>query len=186
MDPNLLMSDEYLLRLLNVTQGLEEFRFSINHDPSNSDNHISYQEYPALFNNFNPTNLKTLSYLSNVPYQYTLIPILAKCGSTLKHLKISDQGSSVYPIDEILSLCPKLLTLNVTGCEFEIGTNSELEESAGSDSSLPARQILPIYPLRCFWTIYENRRASIQGWLTLHCPNLKASRYITGRFLDDN
>jgi len=180
-NPYLLRSNEFFFRLLNVTQGLEEFRFDIVREltPIGLGKHYNKrtknEEYPAFFNNFNPKKMNILSYICNVRCQYTLKPILQKCGSTLKHLKISNWGAwnlIEYPVDEILSLCPNLLSLHADYLGLKIGKTSQEDESSDPASSSSQRvKISPIHPLQYIQS-YGELSALVESWLKIHCPNL--------------
>jgi len=180
-DPSILKSNEFFLRLLNVTQGLEEFRFDICREctPIGSgkynDNRTKDEDYPALLNNFNPKKMKILSYICNVPCEYALKLILLKCGPTLKQLKIKNWGGShiVYPLDEILSLCPNLLRFNAGYADLRISSNS-----SNPSASYPTGRISPMYPLR-YLSSYCHNKDSVISWLFIHCPNLKPDNGIT-------
>jgi len=188
-NPSLLMSNEYFLRLLNVTQGLEEFSFNIfrENTPTGSgciNNQTKDEEYPALFTNFNPKKMKILSYICNVPCQYTLMPILQKCGSTLKHLQIFNWRGlpGYYPIDEILSICPNLLTFDAV-CGLEIGKNCEAGESSDQKSSSSHTKIISrIYPLRSirYSNYCKYKEVAVEAWLRVHCPNVKRHQNAIG------
>jgi len=184
-DPELLKGNGFFLRLLNVTQGLEEFRFDICREytsigsHSSNNNRTKDEEYPAFFTNFTPKKMNILSYIFNVPYQYALKPVLVKCGPTLKHLKISNRGDYYieYLIDEILSLCPNLLSLHAASCIIRAGSDSSNQES-----SLPTGDNCPIYPLQYFRYYYSDKDP-INSWLTKHCPYLKLNER-TSYFID--
>jgi len=173
-----------------VAQALDSFYLNMDPEPPICDSWLS-QFLNEL--KWNPTNLRRLFFLSTRSYESSLSIILSKCSASLKHLHIitSDSWHVSYPIDEILAICPQLLT-------FEIKKDEEaysLQEPRYVDAtgnyrpsycgcitirSGHSRSVSPStrYPLRRI-TGYskEDEIISVYRWLNEHCP--RANRQIS-------
>jgi len=155
---------QFFLRLMSAAQDLECFHLDLT--PLQD---LLHPKPPLLTSpEWKFGKLKRFYCRSHLSYESGLAFILPKCGTTLKHLKIASVcfGSVSHPIDEILALCPKLLT-------FEIERQGEgyafitIGDTASSPESSSKR-----YSLR-----FINGMAYdvdvVKSWLNAHCPRAR-------------